>query len=239
MFDTLPLTTDKFRLYQELGSLEKSEATPIHLNNSVKPSKVSKDWEYLNTFWGTKNLQDEGLNCQPIQPVTQPIKTKQLDFEDTFELNKMASHMSMRQLNCEIHKPLTNVALKEMHFNNQVYWSNVMSKHFPFKTNVTVWHPLMSTVHTNQNLNSCGWSGVATDLFQWTVEGRQLSLSGMFYPLMTSAQGIQQVSNRYSKLTQYTTAIQPLEILNDLKDPFSELPPATSSGVSVTNCLPK
>lgn len=231
MFDTLPLTTDKFRLYQELGSLEKSEATPIHLNNSVKPSKVAKDWEYLNTFWGTKNLQDEGLNCQRIQPVTQPIKTKQLDLEDTFELNKMASHMSMRQLNCEIHKPLTNVALKEMHFNNQVYWSNVMSKHFPFKTNVTVWHPLMSTVHTNQNLNSCGWSGVATDLFQWTVEGRQLSLSGMFYPLMTSAQGIQQ-SVSYSNLTQHTTAIQPLEILNDLKNPFNGLPPVKALEVS-------
>jgi hypothetical protein len=231
IFDNLPLTTDKFRLYQELGSLEKVEWVPLIAKNSLKESKDSKEWQYQNTFWGAENLEDEDVNCQPIQPLTQSIGKTQLEFEDTLELNKLASHMSTRKLGCEIHKSLTNVALKEMRFNNQVYWGKVMSKHFPFKTNVTIWQPLMSTVNSNQNLNSCAWSGVATDLFQWTIEGRQMSLSGMFYPLLTPAQGIQQPVS-YSKLTQNKATIQPLEILNDLKSCFSHLPPLKSLDVN-------
>ena len=231
-FDNLPLTTDKFRLYQELASLEKAESTPFIAKHSLSQPELSNEWQYLNTFWDTKNLKnEEDVNCEPIQSLTQSIGKPQLEFEDTLELNKLGSPLSTRKLDCEIHKPLTNVAVKEMRFNNQVYWSKVMSKHFPFKTNVTVWHPLMSTTHNNQNLNSCGWSGVATDLFQWTIEGRQMSLSGMFYPLMTPTQGIQQAVS-YSKLAQSKTSIQPLEILNDLKVSFSELPPLQSLDVS-------
>jgi len=224
IFDNLPLTTDKFRLYQELASVEKIGSTSRIAQNSLIQLELSKEWQHLNTFWDAKNLEDkESVNCQPIQPPTQSIGKPRLEFEDTLELNKLGSSLSARKLDCEIHKPLTSVAVKEVRFHNQVYWSKVASKHFPFKTNVTVWHPLMSTTHNNQNLNSCGWSGVATDLFQWTIEGRQMSLSGMFYPLMTPTQGTQQAVS-YSKLTHYKAVIQPLTILNELKASFSSLP---------------
>jgi hypothetical protein len=232
IFDNLPLTTDKFRLYQELASLEKAESAPLMAKNSLTQPERSQEWQHLNTFWDAKKLEtEESVNCQPIQPLTQSIGKSHLEFEDPLELNKLGSPLSARKLDCEIHKPLTSVVVKEMRFNNQVYWSKVTSKHFPFKTNVTVWHPLMATTHNNQNLNSCGWSGIATDLFQWTIEGRHMSLSGMFYPLMTPVQGIQQALS-YSKLTQYKAIIQPLEILNDLKVSFSDLPPLQSLSVS-------
>ena len=221
MFDNLPLTTNKFKLYQELASLEKTDSTPLIAQHLLTQREHSKEWQHLNTFWDNKNFEDEqGVTCQPIQPLTQSLGKSQLEFEDTFELNELSSALSARKLNCQIHKSLTSVSVEQMRFNNQVYWSKVTPKHFPFKTNVTSWHPLMSTTHNNQNLNSCAWSSVATDLFQWTIQGRETSLSGMFYPLMTPTQGIQQTVS-YCKLTLYKSDIQSLVTLNHLKVPFS------------------
>lgn len=220
LFDKLPLTTDKFRLYQELGNVDPDTSNSLRQSKSMENEDDAKHWAHLNTFWSNRENPDEGVNCQPIEPLNQTIDSTKLDFTvDTAEMNQEVTQEFTRKFACDIQKPLTNLGLKEMRFMNQLYWSSMISKSFPFKTNLTVWHPLEANPQGHHNLNSCGWSGNAPDLFQWTVEGRQMSTSGVFYPLLTPPQGRHQ-SLSYSQLTHQNSVIQSLSTFKGLEVPF-------------------
>lgn len=218
LFDKLPLTTDKFKLYQELGNVDPIESDTSRRPNTLEHQDNPNHWEHLNTFWEDLENQDDIVKCQPIQPLSQTIDPTKLNF--TSDIDQGPNQESTRKLACDIQKPLTNIALKEMRFINQVYWSSLISKSFPFKTNLTIWHPLESNRQNNTNLNSCGWSGDSSDLFQWTVEGRHMSISGMFYPLLTPPQGLRQ-SVAYPQLSYESNVIQSLPILTEWKVPFN------------------
>lgn len=221
LFDKLPLTTDKFKLYQELGTVDYTESDTLRPPNNIESKDQEKNWEHLNTFWANIENHDDEVSCQPIQPFTQAIDPTKLDFTaNTLEINSRPTQESTRKFTCDIQKPLTNIAVKEMRFINQFYWSSLQSKYFPFKTNLTVSRPLVSNVQNYHNLNSCGWSSNSTDLFQWTVEGRQTPVSGMFYPLLTPLHGLHQ-SLSYGQLTSHRSVIEPLTTLKGLKVSFN------------------
>jgi hypothetical protein len=220
LFDKLPLTTDKFRLYQELGNADVTESETLRCSKSLKNEDDSDHWAHLNTFWDNPENHDN-VTCQSIQSLSQTIDPTKLDFTaETSEITQGVAPESTRKFACDIHKPLTNIGLKEVRFINQLYWSSLSSKVFPFKTNLTVWHPLVSNSQNSHNLNSCGWSGGSPDLFQWTVEGREMAMSGMFYPLLTPPQGLHQ-SLTPSQLSYHNTIIQPLSIVKGLQVPFN------------------
>lgn len=233
LFDKLPLTTDKFRLYKELGNVDQTNFNALRPADSLKNSSSSKHWEYLNTFWDKDENQDDNVDCQPIPALPQVVGPTNLDFEaDPAMINQVQTTESTRKFECDIQKPLTNIALKDVRFINQLYWSSLSSKDFPFKTNLTVWNSLGSKTEKHNNLNSCAWSGNSPDLFQWTVEGPQMSNSGVFYPLLTPVNGLHQ-SLAHTHFRSDIQVIQSLPTLKNWKAPFTcpslPLPPCSDN----------
>lgn len=220
LFDKLPLTTDKFRLYKELGNVDHVNPNKSAQTNPLTNSTSLTQWEHLNTFWDNVENQDDSVECQPLPALAQVIDSTNLQLAtDSLDVNQRTTLESTRKFVCDIQQPLTNIALKEVRFINQVYWSSMSSKYFPFKTNLTVWHPLNPNTQNQHNLNSCGWAGNSPDLFQWTVEGRQMSASGVFYPLLTPLHGLGQALS-HNHFNVRNSSIQALNELTGLKIPF-------------------
>lgn len=235
LFDKLPLTTNKFKLYNELGSTDQTQTMGTKTTDPMLDMNQSKNWAYLSSFWANNNMDDEVVNYPQNSSLRAPNGPKDLDFmEDVFDLEKNTTQKSMRKFNCEIQKPLASVGLTDIRFMNQVYWTTLTSNYSPFRSHLTVWQPLMPTVDKHYNLNSCGWAGEPTDLFQWTLENRQLAFSGMFYPLVSPTHDRQQTVN-YSRLTQETIKIQSLSNLTSLKTTFESPPDTNFSGTGYTS----
>jgi len=224
LFDKLPLTTDKFRLYKELGTLDHMDSTVLNGPNNVTTTSSSKHWEHLDTFWNKAENQEDSLDYQKMPTLSQMVNPTKVEFSTKdLDLNQGPTKESTRKFECEIQKSLTNIALKDVRFINQLYWSSLRSKEFPFKTNLTIWHPLEAKTEKHNNLNSCGWAGGSPDLFQWTVEGRQMSTSGVFYPLLTPPTGLHQ-SLAHSQFMVPSTTIQALPSLKNGTVPFTYPP---------------